>query len=711
MRPIDARRRRPYAGSVVTADPPASERSGQLSGQLDSARERGFVGRGAELRAFAGSLDGSSPVRLHFVHGPGGIGKTTLLDACARAAVRAGRTAVYLDARDIACTGAAVAAAIADLSGAAGAMPDDPRVLLIDGYELLAQIDRWVREELLPSLPAGSVTVLAGRDAPPTGWWRDAGWRQLIAVHQLAALDGDDSDALLAALGVADGSRGALSRLGRGHPLVLAMLAEAGRGPAPGRLADAPDVVARLCALIIDDVPDEAHRTGLATCAHATRMTQDLLEHTVGSRAPDVWGWLESRPYVRRGEVGLFLHDVVRELFEAEFAHRSPDGYTALHVAVRGYFLRRLVDPDEPRPDRAAAEILLMHRSGPLAGQTALLRERGLPSISRAGPADREAIFSLIEANEGAGPADLARRWASEQPTCLYRSRSDTGVEGFAMQVYLPVSGGLETEDPVAAAVLRAVQEHGGLRPGERVNLNRFAGAGGSYQGDPMVLLVNGVACILEWAHQAAAWTFIVTIDPERYGRYFEYLGFRPMLRVPGTGHEAVGYGWDRRRFPTTRLFELMARRELSGEIGPPPDEMLRPVPLSYQDFAVAARETLAQAVRPDRLARSPLIGSALVDPAAPDPAGSLRATVLAAIAALGDERHGAEHRRVLERTYLKGARSQEAAAELLDLPFSTYRRHLGQAQQRLIELLWSVEIGDRPGFWQQGSGQEVDKE
>jgi hypothetical protein len=35
-------------------------------------------------------------------------------------------------------------------------------------------------------------------------------------------------------------------------------------------------------------------------------------------------------------------------------------------------------------------------------------------------------------------------------------------------------------------------------------------------------------------------------------------------------------------------------------------------------------------------------------------------------------------------------------AAELLGLPFSTYRRHLGQAQERLVELLWSVEIGER---------------
>src|SRR5690606_15850240 len=129
--------------------------------------------------------------------------------------------------------------------------------------------------------------------------------------------------------------------------------------PRIAQLTDAPTVVATLCAQLVDDVPDEAHRTGLATCAHATRMTQDLLARTVGARAPEVWTWLESRPYVRHGRLGLFLHDVVREVFEAELAQRSPDAYAALHRTVRGYFLERLFDPAEPHPDHAAAQILL----------------------------------------------------------------------------------------------------------------------------------------------------------------------------------------------------------------------------------------------------------------------------------------------------------------------------------------------------------------
>jgi len=68
------------------------------------------------------------------------------------------------------------------------------------------------------------------------------------------------------------------------------------------------------------------------------------------------------------------------------------------------------------------------------------------------------------------------------------------------------------------------------------------------------------------------------------------------------------------------------------------------------------------------------------------------------AIHHLGEERRGAEHRRVLETTYLARVPSQEAAAELLRLPFSTYRRHLAKATERLVEVLWAVEIERETG-------------
>jgi hypothetical protein len=48
---------------------------------------------------------------------------------------------------------------------------------------------------------------------------------------------------------------------------------------------------------------------------------------------------------------------------------------------------------------------------------------------------------------------------------------------------------------------------------------------------------------------------------------------------------------------------------------------------------------------------------------------------------------------RALYHTYFQPAPTQEQAAELLDLPFSTYRRHLKSGIDRVVEVLWQKEI------------------
>ena len=49
---------------------------------------------------------------------------------------------------------------------------------------------------------------------------------------------------------------------------------------------------------------------------------------------------------------------------------------------------------------------------------------------------------------------------------------------------------------------------------------------------------------------------------------------------------------------------------------------------------------------------------------------------------------------RAVYHTFVQPAATQEVAAELLDLPFSTYRRHLKAGIARVTDLLWQREIG-----------------
>jgi hypothetical protein len=59
----------------------------RLGQRLSSARQRRFVGRSAELELFRAALSRDAPdfAVLH-IHGPGGMGKTTLLRAFAQIA-------------------------------------------------------------------------------------------------------------------------------------------------------------------------------------------------------------------------------------------------------------------------------------------------------------------------------------------------------------------------------------------------------------------------------------------------------------------------------------------------------------------------------------------------------------------------------------------------------------------------------------------------
>ena len=138
-----------------------------------------------------------------------------------------------------------------------------------------------------------------------------------------------------------------------------------------------------------------------------------------------------------------------------------------------------------------------------------------------------------------------------------------------------------------------------------------------------------------------------------------------------------------------------MRERARSGETGPPPAALLRPPPLDRARFAAAVKTALQTLHRPDQLATNPLLGSALAATATGPTADQLRTTIDDAVTHLGNQPKGDQLRAVLHRTYLRPAPTQEAAAQVLDLPLSTYRRYLAKALDQLTDLLWTVEIGE----------------
>ena len=678
----------------------------RLGEVLDAAQGRAFVGRARELAAFGDALAGRSPRRVFLVHGVGGIGKSTLLGRFRAHAAQAGRPTVLIDGREVDPSPDGVRRALARaLPGRPPRPADLPGLaLLVDHYEQLSATGPWLRRELLPELPADAVAVLAGRDPPDPAWRTLPGWAELGATVRLDALTEAESGELLSRSGVPAQRHPGLVRLSRGHPLALALLAEtAAEGPLPGALADAPDLVSALLECVVSQVPGEAHAVGLATCTVAWSTTEDLLADTVGDAAPEVWDWLAGQPYVARGPHGLVLHDLARDVLTAELERRSPERQRRLHRVVHDRVvaeIRAAVGPDRQHP---AEQLLFLHRHSPLTSTIGTLRSRGSAAVVPGAPADHPEVLELVERFVGQDSAALARGWLHEVPEALHVVRQPDGLSAFALGLLLPTGSSLERSDPVVRAALAHVERTAPTRPGEQIHVMRFLGGTQEYERDPYAVLVSSVVALTTWLTAPLAWSFTAPVDPEFWGPFFDYLGLSRIAEVPVGGRTSVLYGMDWRRLPVDSWMDLMSDRERTGASGPPPAALLRPVPLGREAFAAALRSALRDLHRDDRLSTGPLVGSRLARGPDGASAARLRSTLERGVAALGREPRGAELRRVLDRTFVRPAPTQEAAAEVLGLPFGTYRRHLATALAELTDLLWAVEIGaislpeDRP--------------
>ena len=200
------------------------------------------------------------------------------------------------------------------------------------------------------------------------------------------------------------------------------------------------------------------------------------------------------------------------------------------------------------------------------------------------------------------------------------------------------------------------------------------------------------------------AWDFLTLHEPERWDAYFA-LADLPRARGADflVGGRRYGlYGHDFRRLPIDALMELWTERALAQDVSARPAAPEHLLVLSQADFADAVRQALRDLHRPELLARNPLRRTRLAHDYAgtdePD-AEALRGLLRAAVESLRQHPRDDKLLRAVERTYLRPAPTQEGAAELLGVPFSTYRRHLSQGVGRVVAWLWDRELyGAAPG-------------
>ena len=524
------------AGADGSHEHGANPDCARIADRLASARRRRFVGREEELEIFRSALQSSEPpfVALH-VTGTGGVGKTTLLKEYGLAAQEAGRPVVRIDGRNVEASslgflvalGQALGADRCDLKAILERWPAGG-VLLVDTYEMLQPLDEWIRDTLLPQLPARSLVVIAGRNEPGQAWRTDVEWAALTRIHSLGNLLPDESRTYLTRRGVRVEHQEEALAFTRGHPLALSLTADVltrgARLAWPSRDAE-PEVVRVLIETFVQDVPSRDHRLALHACVTARALTEPLLAAALDRQdVHELFEWLGHLSFVESGPYGLFPHDLARDVVYMDFRWRDPDA--AYRITER--LLARLYDRLERAQglDQLRVWFDLIYPQRYNVHLRPYLEWEGFSTTfaETARAADHGAILEMVERHEGPGSAAIARRWLERQPGAFLAVRNVTGeLVGFACHLRLEaLSSDDLASDPAVARAFTHIERHGPPGAGEHSTYIRFFMHGERYQ-------VPVPACIAasasqHWVAPGLAWGFIAVAQPDLFEPLFTEL-------------------------------------------------------------------------------------------------------------------------------------------------------------------------------------------
>ena len=689
-----------------------------LHERLEQARRRQFVGRVGErdrLRAVLGEPE--LPFFVLHIFGPGGLGKTSLLREYGYIARELGIQSVLLDGRNFDASPVGFLGALGyALHLPAGGDPaatlaerGERLVLLVDTYELLNPIDNWLREEFLPGLSGNVFVVLAGRQPPAAAWRIDPGWQTMMRVLPLRNLSPDESRDFLERRHVPAEQIDRILDFTHGHALALSLVADFYDQGADVdfRPEAAPDIIRALLEEFVQQAPSPAHRAALEACAMVRLTTEALLATLLDQNdAHDLFAWLRGLSFIESEPRGLFPHDLAREALVADVRWRNPDWYAELHRRARAYYMPRVQRGPGQEQRRLLADYIYLHRDNPSVRPYFQWQESGEMFTDGLRPGDLEELSDIVAQHEGDESAALAAHWIARQPEGVSILRGSGGaVVGFVIRVNLEATTPADRAlDPAIGAAWTALQRQP-LRSGETAAHFRFWMTRDGYQDvspEENRLVFNIVQYYL--TTPGLAYTFLPCADPEFWDMPFQYADLSRAAEAEFTvgGRHYGVYGHDWRVTPPLAWLELLAERELSVGSRPAARPAAEPIiVLSEAEFATAVRDALRDYTDTAALLANPLLRSRLVlgqagtDTTAAARIAALRKLLREAAESLQDSPKLVKFHRALYHTYLQPAATQEQAAEVLDLPFSTYRRHLRSGIEEVTGRLWLREIGN----------------
>jgi DNA-binding winged helix-turn-helix (wHTH) protein len=517
-----------------------------MGDRLRAEASKRFVGRDAELSELRNAISpGPLHTSLYFLHGPGGIGKTTLLERLRAEAVARGIGFVVIDAAGIPPKPDALVAAVTTAlepegtarrleALASGRLASDRNVLVIDSFEHLEPASTWVRDALLPSLPSQMTVVLAGRQPPASCWTAHPLWCTGMHCIHLDSLSRAESARLLAAYDVPESSHAAILDLCHGHPLALVMLAAEVRRVDRVPQGLGPNLVRELTRRCVTQAPTPLHRTALEACAQALTTTVPLLSDVMGSAsAPMLFDWLAAQNYVRATAHGLQPHELVRVAIDEDLRWRDPPAWQTLRRTINRHLIRRLQEGRDI--SRTAVELQFLGRHSPLMQRYFDYSTLGDVPVRPATAADASGIARLRDTALPPAERNLFEHWRGHGVTRALVARHRGGeVCGVTLILRLDqLDDRSAAVDPVVKAVWRALRSALHDRDAASVSLiSRFNIPEGERRGPNPAMNALQMYHATLWATEPnLRFYVVVAVHPDHFAPLLEGTGFR---RIPG---------------------------------------------------------------------------------------------------------------------------------------------------------------------------------
>ncbi len=403
-----------------------------------AARAR-LVGRAREIDGLVRALV-DEDARVAFVHGIGGIGKSSLLDALEPPLEERGARVLRFDGHEIAPTPEGLVAALAGTLGIApegvdavaqalDAIPEALVVLAFDEYDALRLVDAWIRRTFLPAMPAKARVLFAGRSRPVAAWTTAPGWDALVRTLELGPLDAQDALALAVREGLGDELGARVVALAEGHPLALRLATAAAlkRPGLPLAEIESRHVLAELVQRYLAGIDDPAERAAVEAASVLRRVNRPLLAAMLGdadaSRAMDA---LAALPFVEAAADGLVVHQAVRNAVAAWLRAIDP----ARHRELRTRAWEKLALELDQTPRSASggwqvtADVIYLV-------DDPNVRDAFFPSdtirfgVEPASPGDRDAVLAIARAHAGPSEAAIVEAWWEHAPFAFFVARGE----------------------------------------------------------------------------------------------------------------------------------------------------------------------------------------------------------------------------------------------------------------------------------------------